>query len=99
MSQEGLKGWLIWRRIGKELTERVLRLNPDPTQGFKLRGLNLAPTVWSVADMHDVRTRADFDAEYGKGAYGRLKRSEHPSWAFMSGGGKRRWVSRNAEPV
>jgi len=75
------------RGIGRDVVARVLRLNADVPAGQRLRGWHPSPTARRSIHL-DVVTREDFEQKWGAHAARGLQPGD-----FISGGGKRRWIT------
>ncbi len=78
---------LAERKIGPAVAARILRLNPNYREGYRVRGCHPRPSIrksWHI----DVCTRERFERKWGKGSARRI----HPAQR-VNAGGKRRWIS------
>lgn len=74
------------RRVSDAVVSRIVRLNPEPREGERLRGFHRKLTARSALHM-DVCSRQVFERRWGKGSANRLALS-----AFVSAGGRRRFI-------
>jgi hypothetical protein len=78
------------RHVSESVIERVVRLNPRPMLGDRLRGLHRKRTLRNSMDI-DVVTRGQFERRWWGGVCRVLTPDD-----FVNAGGKRRWISGTA---
>lgn len=78
------------RGVGRAIIDRVLRLNPNPREGQRLRGIHFKQTYRVRRFFMDFVSKGEFIRQYGRPVWDRIP------MAYIEKDGKRSYVSRRA---